>query len=192
MQLENNLKITDTTANPAPLGLAAFALTTILLNLHNAGFYPMDTMIMAMGIFYGGMAQVMVGYMEWKKGNTFGTIAFSSYGFFWISLVGILVFPKFGMGTAPVKEAMGSYLIIWGIFSSFLFFGTLKLTKALQIVFGTLVILFALLALASFTGSETIHTIAGIEGIVCGLAALYTAMAQVLNELYGKVVMPIN
>jgi len=192
MQETNTFKITDTTANPAPLGLAGFALTTILLNLHNAGLYGMDTMILAMGIFYGGLAQVIVGIMEWKKNNTFGTVAFTSYGFFWLSLVALLVMPKMGLGEAPSKEGMASYLAIWGVFTVFLFIGTLKLNRALQVVFGSVVVLFFLLALATATGNHTIHTIAGIEGVFCGFTALYAGMAQVINELYGKDVMPLG
>lgn len=192
MQDEKITKIADTTGNPAPLGLCAFALTTILLNIHNAGFYGMDTMIFAMGIFYGGLAQVIVGYMEWKKGSTFGTTAFTSYGFFWIVLVGLLLLPKMGLGEAPSKVAMASFLSIWGLFSFFLFIATFKMNRALQFVFGTLVILFILLAVANATGSHAIHTIAGYEGIIVGLAALYTGMAQVINEVYGKVVMPLG
>ena len=82
---EENRKIMDSTGNPAPLGLAAFGMTTILLNLHNAGLFALGSMILAMGIFYGGIAQIIVGIMEWKKGSTFGTIAFLSYGLFWLS-----------------------------------------------------------------------------------------------------------
>ncbi|MEI8204989.1 MAG: acetate uptake transporter [Bacteroidota bacterium] len=192
MEQTNTIKIIDTTANPAPLGLAAFALTTILLNLHNAGFYGMDAMIMSMGIFYGGLAQLFVGYMEWKKGNTFGTIAFSSYGAFWLSLVCLMILPKMGIAEAPAKIAMAYYLGVWGLFSLFLFIGTLKLNRALQVVFGTLVILFALLAIANATESHEIHIIAGYEGIICGLSALYAAMAQVLNEIYGRTIMPLG
>jgi succinate-acetate transporter protein len=80
-------------SNPAPLGLMAFGMTTVLLNLHNAGFYGLDTMILAMGIFYGGIAQVIAGILEFRKGNTFGTTAFCSYGLFWLTLVFLLVFP---------------------------------------------------------------------------------------------------
>ena len=92
----SDVKITDLTANPAPLGLMGFGMTTVLLNIHNAGFYPMNAMILSMGIFYGGIAQVIAGIMEWKKGNTFGTTAFTSYGLFWLSLVGIVLLPKSG------------------------------------------------------------------------------------------------
>ena len=90
----NSFQIRDNTANPAPLGLLAFGMTTVLLNFHNAGFYEMNTMILAMGIFYGGLAQVIAGILEWKKNNTFGTIAFTSYGMFWLLLVALLVLPK--------------------------------------------------------------------------------------------------
>ena len=92
----SDVKITDLTANPAPLGLMGFGMTTVLLNIHNAGFYPMNAMILSMGFFYGGIAQVIAGIMEWKKGNTFGTTAFTSYGLFWLSLVGIVLLPKSG------------------------------------------------------------------------------------------------
>lgn len=192
MQAEKTQQAIDSTANPAPLGLAGFALTTILLNLHNAGLFAMDTMIFAMGIFYGGLIQIIVGIMEWKKGNTFGTVAFTSYGAFWMVLVALLLLPQMGLGSAPSKESMASFLGIWGVFSVFLFIATLKLNRALQLVFGTLIVLFALLTIATATGSHQIHIAAGYSGILCGLLALYTAMAQVINEVYKKTIMPLN
>ena len=88
------MRLRDSTSNPAPLGLMGFGMTTVLLNLHNAGLFPVGTMILGMGIFYGGIAQVIAGVMEWKKGNTFGTVAFTSYGLFWLSLVALLMLPK--------------------------------------------------------------------------------------------------
>ncbi|MHA1554939.1 MAG: acetate uptake transporter, partial [Alphaproteobacteria bacterium] len=124
--------VKDTTANPAPLGLCAFGLTTVLLNFHNAGFYPLDAMILAMGIFYGGLAQVLAGMMEWRKGNTFGTTAFTSYGLFWLSLAGILTFPSMNLGAAPDSLAMATYLAMWGVFTAVLFIGTLQLGRGLQ------------------------------------------------------------
>jgi len=120
-----SLKMKDTTANPAPLGLCGFGMTTVLLNIHNAGFYPLDSMILAMGIFYGGLAQVIAGIMEWKKNNTFGTTAFTSYGLFWWSLVGLIVMGKIGWVPAPGNGAMAAYLFMWGIFTGILFIGTL-------------------------------------------------------------------
>ncbi len=88
---QSAMVIKDSSANPAPLGLLAFGLTTVLLNLHNAGIFEMNSMILAMGIFYGGLAQIIAGIMESKKNNTFGMTAFISYGFFWLTLVGLIV-----------------------------------------------------------------------------------------------------
>ena len=154
----------DSTANPAPLGLMGFGMTTVLLNFHNAGFFELSSMILAMGFFYGGFAQIMAGLMEWKKGNTFATTAFTSYGFFWLSLVLLVVMPTMGLVEAPGQSAMVAYLIMWGLFTAVLFIATLRLSRALQVVFASLTVLFFLLALGDFTGSSTIKIIAGYEG----------------------------
>ncbi|MEE8619240.1 MAG: acetate uptake transporter [Dehalococcoidales bacterium] len=188
---ETSVQLKDTTANPAPLGLLAFGMTTVLLNLHNAGLFPLDTMILAMGIFYGGFAQVIVGIMEWKKNNTFGTTAFLSYGFFWLTLVGLLVMPVLGWGTTPEVSAMVAYLVMWGIFTGVMFFATLKINRALQVIFATLTILFFMLAIADATGSTLVKQVAGYVGIICGLSAVYTGLAQVLNEVYRRTILPI-
>lgn len=188
---DNSIIIKDITANPAPLGLLGFGMTTVLLNIHNAGFYPLDSMILGMGLFYGGLAQVIAGIMEWKKNNTFGTTAFTSYGLFWWSLVALVILPKANLGAAPIPAAMASYLFIWGVFTLVLFFGTLKINRALQFVFATLTILFFLLAIGNGTGNAGLLRLAGFEGIICGLIAIYTGFAQVLNELYGKTILPI-
>lgn len=182
----------DGTANPAPLGLCAFGMTTVLLNFHNAGFFELNSMILAMGLFYGGLAQVIAGIIEAKKNNTFGLTAFTSYGFFWLSLVGLIVMPKLGWVAAASETAMVAYLSIWGLFTFCLFFGTLKLNKALQFVFGSLTILFILLAVGDATGNSSIKHLAGYEGIICGLSAIYTGIANVLNEVHGKTVLPIG
>ncbi|MDY9925355.1 acetate uptake transporter [Methanosarcina sp.] len=190
----SDIKIRDLTANPAPLGLMGFGMTTVLLNIHNAGFYPMDAMILSMGIFYGGLAQVIAGIMEWKKGNTFGTTAFTSYGLFWLTLVGIVLIPRFGENyatLAPATLAFAAYLFMWGLFTLFMFVGTLKGTKALSVVFLALAILFFLLAAGNYLGSAAILRVAGFEGIFTGLAAIYTALGQVLNEAYGKKIVPL-
>jgi succinate-acetate transporter protein len=180
------------TANPAPLGLCAFGMTTVLLNFHNAGFFELNSMILAMGLFYGGLAQVIAGIIEAKKNNTFGLTAFTSYGFFWLSLVGLIVMGKIGWIDKPSDKAMVAYLGIWGLFTFGLFFGTLKLNKALQFVFGSLTILFILLAVGDATGNDSIKHLAGYEGIICGLSAIYAGIANVLNEVYGKTVLPIG
>jgi succinate-acetate transporter protein len=188
-------------ANPAPLGLLGFGLTTVLLNLHNAGFYPLDAMILAMGLAYGGLAQVIVGTMEFKKGNTFGTVAFTSYGLFWWSLVLLLVLPKTTVFTglsAPTETAMAAYFFMWGLFTFAMFFGTLKKNRALQFVFMSLAILFFMLTIRDLTGNPTLfgtftfNNLTGIEGVICGLSAVYLALAEVLNEAHGKTVLPIG
>lgn len=182
----------DGIANPAPLGLCAFGMTTVLLNFHNAGFFEMNSMILAMGIFYGGLAQVIAGIIEARKNNVFGLTAFTSYGFFWLSLVGLVVMPKMGWVTAPSTNAMVAYLIIWGIFTFLLFFGTLKLNRALQFVFASLTLLFFLLAAGDYTGNSSIAHFAGYEGIICGASAIYTGIANLLNEVYGRTVLPVG
>jgi succinate-acetate transporter protein len=191
-KMEAVTQIKDTTANPAPLGLLGFGMTTVLLNLHNAGCFGLDTMILGMGIFYGGLGQVIAGIMEWKKKNTFGTTAFTSYGLFWLTLVALLVLPKMGWGEAPAKSAMAAYLLMWGLFTGCMFIGTLKLNRALQVVFASLTVLFVLLALGDLTENPTFTRIAGWEGIFCGLSAIYTAIAQILNEVYGRTVLPLG
>ena len=186
------ITIQDATGNPAPLGLMGFGMTTVLLNLANAGIYSLGSMILAMGVFYGGLAQIIAGIEEWKKKNTFGATAFTSYGAFWLSLVALIFFPKWGWIPATDKGGMVAYFIMWGIFTFIMFIGTLRLNRALQVVFFTLFILFFLLAIGEGTGSPAILTIAGWEGIICGLSAIYAGLAQVLNEIYGRTVWPLG
>lgn len=183
-------------ANPAPLGLLGFGMTTVLLNMHNSGLFPLGSMILAMGLAYGGLAQVIAGAMEFKKGNTFGTLAFSSYGLFWWSLVILLLLPNFTFLSPAVTAAgdttMAAYFFMWGMFTLLMFFGTLKANRALQLVFSTLVILFFLLTIVRLTGNADLLIITGIEGIICGTSAIYTGIAEVLNEVYGRTVLPLG
>jgi succinate-acetate transporter protein len=147
-----------------------------------------------MGICYGGIAQIIAGIMEWKKANTFATTAFISYGFFWLSFVTLVLLPKIIPSVVPANEtAVAAYLTMWGIFTAVMFLGTFRLNRALQFVFGSLTVLFFLLAIGDFTsaGPDYKH-ITGYEGIVCGAAAIYTGLAQVLNELSGKTVLPLG
>lgn len=176
-------------ANPGPLGLLGFGLTTVLLNLHNAGLIPLSMVIIAMGIAMGGFAQIIAGVLEFKTGNTFGGTAFTSYGFFWLSLVIIWLFPKAGLEAD--KVSMGFYLLLWGLYTAFMFIGTLKHNRTTQIIFGSLALLFFLLALVDFTKVELITTIAGYVGIFSGLSAFYGAVAQVVNNEFGKKVLPL-
>ena len=186
-------QIKDTTGNPAPLGLLGFGMTTVLLNLHNAGFYELNSMILAMGICYGGAAQIVAGIMEWRKGNTFAATAFLSYGLFWLSLVTLIILAKLGWGAPSNDTAMAAYLAMWGLFTAVMFVGTLRLNRALQIVFATLTVLFFLLAIGDFTGASAgFKHVTGYEGILCGFSAIYAGLAQVLNELFGKIVLPLG
>ena len=187
MSTENKTKV----ANPGPLGLLGFGMTTVLLNLHNAGLLPLSIAIVAMGIALGGLAQIIAGIRELKQGNTFAGTAFTAYGLFWWSLVLIWVNPFPGINAAD-KISMGYYLLLWGIFTAFMFIGTLKHNRATKVVFGSLTVLFLLLALGDFTGNHTITIIAGFEGIFCGLSAIYSAMGQILNAEYGKPVIPLG
>jgi succinate-acetate transporter protein len=219
---ENQRKnMSDKTANPAPLGLLGFGMTTVLLNfVHNAQLGRLDGMIIGMGIFYGGLAQIIAGVLEYKKGNTFGTTAFTSYGLFWLSFValnwlGSATIASYGIwpfsSYAPAisgystpwfvsQEAFMAYFLMWGIFTFVMFFGAMKKNRALQFVFMSLAILFfllavksALLAYTSLTATdlELFTRIIGVEGIVCGASAVYLALAEVLNEMYEKTVLPI-
>ena len=184
--------MSDNYANPAPLGLMGFGMTTVLLNIHNAGFFPNSAMILAMGIFYGGIAQVIAGIMEFRKGNTFGMTAFTSYGMFWLTLVALWVLPKLGWTEATPVAYMGWYLCMWGVFTFFMWIGTFGKNRTVQFVFLSLTVLFALLAIRDWTGNAMIGTIAGWEGIVCGSSAIYLAMAEVINEAHGKTILSIG
>ena len=176
-------------ANPAPLGLLGFGMTTILLNLHNSGIISLSVIIIAMGFALGGLAQIIAGVMEFKNNNTFGATAFTAYGCFWWSLIIIWCNP-WAQYPSDAKS-LACYLLLWGVFTLFMFIGTLKQSRANQVVFGSLTLLFFLLALGDFTGVHAITTVAGIVGIFCGASALYNSFGQVLNEVYGKTVLPL-
>jgi succinate-acetate transporter protein len=173
-------------------------MTTILLNVHNAGLTPLTSAIMGMGIFVGGLAQVIAGVQEWKKNNTFGATAFTAYGFFWMALVAVWTLPKMGVATASDEVTMGFFLAVWGLFTLGMWVGTFRLNRMLQVVFGTLTVLFVLLATRDFLKAAeieagvTVGLVAGWVGLVCGLSALYGALAQVLNEVYGKTLLPLG
>ncbi len=202
-------------ANPAPLGLLGFGMTTVLLNfVHNARLSPIDSTIIAMGIFYGGLAQIIAGVLEYRKGNTFGTTAFTSYGLFWLSFVALNwlgvrdvatngVWPFLGGATpwTASQEAFAAYFFMWGIFTFIMFFGTLKTNRTLQFVFMSLAVLFFLLSIKSailaYTSTsasslEWFTRLIGIEGVICGFSAVYLGLAEVVNEAHGKTVLPIG
>ncbi|WP_372593498.1 acetate uptake transporter [Actinotalea sp.] len=179
-------------ANPAPLGLVGFGMTTVLLNLHNAGILPMSVVIVAMGLALGGLAQIIAGLMEFRVGNAFGATAFTAYGLFWWSLVVIVVNPVESAVGAADPTSMGFYLLLWAVFTLGMFVITLRHNRITQAVFLTLTVLFALLALGDFTGSAAITTLAGWEGILCGLLALYGGLAQLVNGELGREALPLG
>lgn len=185
------VKIHDPTSTAGPIGLLAFGIATVLLSLVNAGFYPLGSSILVMGM-YVGFAMLITGYMEWRKGNTFGAAAFATFGFFWLTFVGLLLLPKLNLADAPTNAAMAAYLFMWALYAFGMFIATLKYNRALQFIFGTVTILFVLLGLGYLTGNTLFTTIGGYEGIICGLSAVYTGFAQVLNEVYERTVAPLG
>ncbi len=187
MSTENQTK----KANPGPLGLLGFGMTTILLNLHNAGIIELSVVIVAMGFALGGAAQIIAGILEFKNGNTFGGTAFTAYGFFWWSLIFIWCNPTGGSIAAADELSMGFYLLLWAVFTLFMFIGTLKHNRATQVVFLTLTLLFILLSVGDFSGIAVIKTIAGYVGIFCGASAVYASLGQIVNAEHGKNILPL-
>ncbi|MDY0266660.1 MAG: acetate uptake transporter [Methanimicrococcus sp.] len=185
---EQIIKLADTTGNPGALGLTGFSLATLTLSFHNMGIVPENLTVIAMAVFVGGLAQLLAGMMAWKKGNTFETVAFTGFGVFWLSFAYLLIQP-FGAAAAG-DIALGFYLLLWGVFGLGLFFGTLKMgVKALVVIFALLVLTFFVTAAAHFVTVPMLGTVAGFCAFLLGAAALYTAMAIVLNELGYKLPM---
>jgi uncharacterized protein len=187
----NDLFLTDNTANPAPLGLCAFGMTTLILSIHNMGLTALASPIIAMAIFFGGLAQVIVGTMEWKKNNTFGLLTFGSFGFFWICFATLLMLPAAGLSKAPGPVELAVFLALWGIFAFGLFICSLKMHKTLQITLLALVVTFFLLVAAQLTGSSTILVAGGVIGVITGALAFYMGFGQVINEVFGKKLVPL-
>ncbi|NLL94966.1 MAG: acetate uptake transporter [Thermoplasmatales archaeon] len=185
-------------ANPGALGLCGFALTTFLLTGCNALGFDSGSMILGMGIFFGGLLQVWAGAMEFRNGDAFGGLAFSSYGAYWLSFCAMRMFPVMGWGAPADNNAVGLYLFIWGVFSAMMFVGTLKKARVLQLVFGLLVVLFMLLAAENFliaagNGAwEAVGKAAAWVGVVLGLVALYAGVGGMLNEVEGRELFPMG
>jgi uncharacterized protein len=179
-------------ANPAPLGLAGFGLTTLILNFVNADLIGKESigMVLPVGLFYGGLAQFMAGMWEMKKNNTFGFTAFSSFGAFWMALGVMIILENTGVVEPVPKNGLTVFLCAWGLFTAYMTIGTVKISRALQVVFVTLTILFFLLAWGEH--DETVAKVAGYEGIFCALSALYASAAQVINETWGRYVAPLG
>ncbi|MGO9773944.1 MAG: acetate uptake transporter [Roseiarcus sp.] len=177
-------------ANPAPLGLTGFALTTWMLSMVNAGWYAGASvpLVLASAFAFGGTAQFFAGLAELPRGNTFGFVAFCSYGAFWWTFA---LFVHFFAAGVP-GPFVGWWLLMWGVFTFYMWIGTLVLNRALQMVFLTLWITFLLLAAGDLFAIPLAHTAGGYLGLLCAICAFYLAAAEIINETHGKVVLPIG
>lgn len=187
--------IASAVADPAPLGLCAFALTTFVLTSTYAGFFPAAAggVAVAVALFYGGIAQLCAGMWEFKRNNTFGATAFTSYGAFWLSYAAILV-PGTGVLAAitpAIHQALGVYLLGWTIFTGLMFLGTLRSNIALVAVFGLLFLAFLLLTIGELGPSTTAHQIGGYLGVLTAIVAWYTALAGVLASVKSPFQLPV-
>jgi succinate-acetate transporter protein len=180
----------DRFANPVPLGLFAFAATTWLLSLVNAGFYGGESLslVLGMALAFGGGAQVLAGVLAYIRGNTFATVAFVSYGSFWLSFVAYL--HAFGGAAAP--GFVGWYLFIWGVFTLYMWIASFRHSTALQLVFLTLWVTFFLLAAGELWGMAAIHQLGGFCGLACAAIAAYLSAAEVINGDYGRTILPVG
>jgi uncharacterized protein len=177
-------------SNPAPLGLAGFALTTWLLSMINAGWFTADgmNMVLAVAIAYGGTAQMIAGIMELPRNNTFGATAFVSYGAFWWSFALFVLFLHDKVPGAFV----GWYLFMWGVFTFYMWIGSLVAARALQLIFLALWITFFLLAAGEWTGMSGLHIAGGYVGLITAILAFYLSAAEVINETHKRVVLPVG
>lgn len=191
-EVVTDVHVRDITANPTPLGFTGLGLSAVLLSLSYIGLYPVDSMIVSMAVFLGGFAQVFAGIMAWKKGSVFGGTAFCAFGLFWFSLAGLILMPELGWIEGPEPLALSAYLFLWGVYTFVMLIATLKLgSKAIMFIFVTLFLLFILLAIVNGTGNTGLLVIAGYVGLIMGLGALYTALGIVINDAYGRTVVPI-
>jgi succinate-acetate transporter protein len=176
--------------NPAPLGLAGFALTTWLLSMINAGWFSGDSlnMVLAVALAYGGTAQAIAGIMELPRGNTFGATAFLSYGAFWWSFALFVLFLHDKVPPAFV----GWYLFLWGVFTFYMWLATFRSPRALQAIFLMLWITFVLLACGEWTGTAAFHVAGGYCGLITAALAFYLSAADIINEAYQRTVLPIG
>ena len=186
-------------ADPGPLGLAAFALTTFTLSLFNAGFAPeaLETLVLPIALFYGGVAQLIAGLFEFRKANTFGATAFVSYGAFWLAFAAYVQFAEPALeadGATPeqIKVATGIFLLGWAIFTLYMFVASLRTNAGLIGVFLTLFLTFACLSIGDLTGLKIIATIGGFIGLLSALIAWYTSAAVVTNATWDRTVLPVG
>jgi uncharacterized protein len=181
-------------ADPAPLGLAAFALTTFVLSMFNAGLVDAkgEPIVLGLALAYGGGAQLLAGMWEFTKGNTFGATAFSSYGAFWISFWAYVTFFATKIPEANRGSAAGLYLIAWGIFTTYMWVASLRTTAAVNLVFLLLAITFFVLGIGDAVGNDTISKLGGWLGLATAVAAWYASFAGVTNFTFGRELLPVR
>jgi succinate-acetate transporter protein len=186
---------TDHIADPGPLGLAGFAMTTFVLSCFNAGFFgsksPLEAVVLPLALFYGGIAQFLAGMWEFRKANTFGAVAFTSYGAFWLSFAAYVKFVAPGLG-ANAGPATGLYLLGWTIFTGYMMVASLRVSGAVAAVFVALFLTFLLLTIGTFTGSAGIGVIGGYLGLVTAVLAWYASFAGVINATWKRTVLPVG
>lgn len=181
-------------ADPGPLGLAAFALTTFCLSVFNAGIIKtaaLEAVVLPLALFYGGLSQLLAGMWEFRTGNTFGATAFSSYGAFWISFWALVTFFAADIPPEHAGDAIGLFLIAWGIFTTYMFFASLRTTAAVALVFLLLAITFFLLGIGESSESSGMVEVGGWAGILTAAAAWYASFAAVINSTFGRTVLPV-
>lgn len=187
-------RVPEAIADPAPLGLAAFALTTFVLSFFNAGLVSEggEPVVYGLALAYGGLAQLLAGMWEFKNNNTFGATAFTSFGAFWLSLFAYVQFFAGSVPDANAGDALGLYLIAWGIFTAYMWIASFRTSVAVNIVFMLLAPTFIVLGIGDASGNETITHIGGWLGIATALAAWYASFAGVANKTFGRVVLPVR
>jgi uncharacterized protein len=179
-------------ANPAPLGLAAFALTTFVLSMFNSGLVSAggEPVVLGLALAYGGLAQLLAGMWEFRTGNTFGATAFASYGAFWLSYWAFVQFFAKDVPKADAGHAVGLYLIAWGIFTAYMFVASLRTTGAIVVVFFLLAVTFIVLGIGNAGAHSGIVKAGGWIGLATALAAWYASFAEVTNATFGRTVFP--
>jgi hypothetical protein len=185
---------TPTIANPGPLGLAAFATTTFILSVFNAGLVSSagEPIVFGMALAYGGLAQLLAGMWEFRTGNTFGATAFTSFGAFWLSFWAFVEFFEKDVPKADAGHAVGLYLIAWGIFTTYMFVASLRTTGAVALVFFLLAITFFVLGIGNAGAHTGIIKLGGWIGLVTAIVAWYASFAEVTNATFGRIVLPVR